>query len=209
MTANTPPKSANAGSSIRLGVRIAIAVFLVALVVAYSVGIVSGAISEARKIDAVHLAFIVLTALIASILVRPEIFERFKRLKLSGFELEMLERVREKQAEQESQLEDIRLILPLLLPETERKHLFNLAQGKTSGYRGNHSLRGELRRLRSIGLLRMKKDKYVGDMKDGGDYDLADFVELTSFGERWVRRISEIETSEVSQGDQSTDTQGA
>jgi hypothetical protein len=209
MTVNTPPKSANVGSSIHLGARIAISVFLVALVIAYSVGIFSGAISEGRKIDAVHLALFLLTALIVAILVQPEIFERFKRLKLSGFELEMLERVREKQAEQESQLEDIRLILPLLLPETERIHLFNLALGKTSGYRGKHSLRGELRRLRSIGLLRMEKDKHIGDMKDGTDFDLAEFVKLTPFGERWVSRISELETSDISQENLSTDTRRA
>jgi hypothetical protein len=189
-------------------VRIAIAVFLVALVVAYSVAIVSGAISEGRKIDAVHFALIVLTALIASLLVQPEIFERFKRLKLSGFELEMLERVRAKQAAQESQLDDIRLILPLLLPEIERNYLLNLARGKTSGYRGNHSLRGQLRRLRSIGLLRMKKDREVGDMKDGVEVDLATFVELTPLGERWVRRIREIEQSELLQENQSMNTQG-
>lgn len=125
MIAKTPPKNLKADSCIYLGVRITIAVFLVALVVAYSVGIVSGAIAEDRRIDAVHLALIALTVLIASMLVQPEIFERFKRLRLSGFELEMLEKVRGKQAEQESQLEDIRLILPLLLPETERKHLSN------------------------------------------------------------------------------------
>jgi hypothetical protein len=208
MTANTPPKSSRAGPSIRLGVRIAIAVFLVALVVAYSVAIVSGAISEGRKIDAVHFALIVLTALIASLLVQPEIFERFKRLKLSGFELEMLERVRAKQAAQESQLDDIRLILPLLLPEIERNYLLNLARGKTSGYRGNHSLRGQLRRLRSIGLLRMKKDREVGDMKDGVEVDLATFVELTPLGEGWVRRIREIEQSELLQENQSMNTQG-
>jgi len=199
MTADTPSKNSKAGSSIRLGVRIAIAVFLVTLVVAYSVGIISGAIAENRKVDAVHFALIVLTVLVASILVQPEIFERFKRFKFSGFELEMLGKVREKQAEQESQLEDIRLILPLLLPETERKHLFNLDRRKTSGYRGSHSLRAELRRLRSIGLLRMKKDKHVGDMKDGSVCDLEDFVELTPLGERWVRRIREIEKAEVSQ----------
>jgi hypothetical protein len=209
MSTDTPHERSKARSSIRLGMRIAIAVLLMTVVVTYSVGIVSGKVPENRKIDAVHFALIVLTAVVASILVQPEILERFKRVKLSGFELEMLEEVREKQVEQASQLKDLRLILPLLLPETERQHLFHLAGGETSGYRGNHALRTELRRLRSIGLLRMKKDKYVGEIKDGAMFDLADVVELTPLGQRWVKRIREIETPEVSQENQAIDAQKA
>jgi hypothetical protein len=209
MNAATSPERSQVSLRIRAGMRIAIAVLLVTMVVAYSVGIISGEIPENRKIDAVHFALIVLAVVVACILVQPEILERFKRVKLSGFELEMLVKVREKQAVHESQLEDIRLILPLLLPETERQHLFHIDRGRTSGHRGNHALRAELRRLRSIGLLRMKKDKHVGEMKDGVMFDLADFVELTPLGERWVRRIREIEKAEGPQGVHAIDEQRA
>jgi hypothetical protein len=98
---------------------------------------------------------------------------------MAGFRLEMLERVKERQAEQEQLIEDINLILPLLLPETEQTHLFNLDQGKAEKYKGSSALRAELRRLRSIGLIRMKEGKHIGDMKNGMEFDLSDFIELT------------------------------
>ena len=58
-----------------------------------------------------------ITGVLTIALVRPQ---TLKRVKLSGFELEMLARVREKQAEHQDQLDGIRLILPLLLPDDER-----------------------------------------------------------------------------------------
>jgi hypothetical protein len=70
----------------------------------------------------------------------------------------MIERVKEN----ENQLNYIRMLIPLLLPETERNHLINLAQGETSNYQGNHELRSELRRLRNIRLIRMVNNKNVG-----------------------------------------------
>lgn len=88
-------------------------------------------------------------------------------------------------------------LLPLLLPKNERIHLVNLAQGRTTPYRGNHPLRGELRRLRSLGLIRMRPGQQVGYMKDGLSYDLATFVELTDLGKRWARTIQEMEKAEA------------
>jgi hypothetical protein len=173
--------------------RIFVAALLVILVLFYSVGVVGGWIDSRSKIDAVHLALIVLTGVLVTALVRPQTLERLKRVKLSGFELEMLARVQERQAEHQDQLDDIRLILPLLLPDTERKHLLNLKSGETQAYRGGHTLRTELRRLRSMRLLQMKPGRQVGELKDNGTFNLADFVELTKNGQRWITRVQEIE----------------
>ena len=177
----------------RRSLRITMATLLVLLVLLYSVGVVGGWINAGSRIDAVHLALIVLTGVVAIALVRPQTLERLKRLKLSGFELEMLARVQEKQAEHQDQLDDIRLILPLLLPDDERKHLLNLQTGETRAYRGSHTLRTELRRLRSMRLVQMKPDRHVSELKDGGAFDLADFLELTKIGQRWITRVREIE----------------
>jgi hypothetical protein len=176
--------------------RVIAAILLIVVLVAYSAAVVLGWIPDGRKIDGVHFALIVLTGLIVVALIQPEAFDRLKRVKLSGFELEVLEKVREKQALQEDQLEDIRLILPLLLPEAARRHLFNLDLGNTSGYQGSHILRGELRRLRSMRLVRMKDGMQISQMKDGSACDLAAFVELTPLGQRWVKRVREIEDAE-------------
>ena len=90
-------------------------------------------------------------------------------------------------------------LLPMLLPKNERAHLINLARQRTAGYRGNHPLRGELRRLRSLGLIRMRPDQQVGHMKDGLSFDLANYVRLTDLGKRWARTIQQIEKAEAEQ----------
>jgi hypothetical protein len=194
--AEIPSVSRHSNGNPQLRMRAAVAVLLIVFVSLYLLAFVLGWIKEGNKIDAVHLALIVLTGVIAVALVQPQAFERLKRLKLSGFELEVLEEVKEKQAAQEDQLEDIRLILPLLLPQADRKHLSNLELKTTADYQGNHGLRAALRRLRSMRLVRMKTDRYIAEMKDGGAYDLADFVELTALGQRWVKRLREIEDTE-------------
>ena len=73
----------------------------------------------------------------------------------------------------------------LALPDTQRKHLLNLAQDKTS-YEGRGSLRAELRQLVSLGLLEKLPGRHIGDMQTGTAYNLADFVKLTDRGRRWV-----------------------
>ena len=145
----------------------------------------------------------VIAVLLIAILIalRPDLVERFKGFEMSGFKIEMLERVRERQAEQAIQLQDMSLMLPLLLPVKERKHLLNLAFGTTNGYRGAHSLRAELRRLRSFDLIRMRGDKHVSMMKDGVVFDLQDFIEPTALGKRWTKRIREIEDREAEGAD--------
>lgn len=120
-----------------------------------------------------------------------------RSLSFGGYKLEMLERVKERQAQQEDQIEDIKLMLPFLLPLHERAHLVNLAQGRTAGYKGNSAVKSELRRLRSFGLIAMRPDQHVGYIKDGATFDLAFYVELTELGKRWVRKIRQIEKSEA------------
>jgi hypothetical protein len=160
---------------------------------AYTIGVVAGFIPESHKLDTVGLAIIALAVVVVTVLVWPEGFGRLKLFELAGFRLEMLERVKERQERQENQLDDISLILPLLFPATERRHLLNLAQGNTTGYVGHAPLRAELRRLRSITLIEMRDNRHVGDMRDGLTFDLADYVKLTPLGERWAKRITEIE----------------
>ena len=178
--------------------------FIVGLVVAvYTVSIVIGKIPDGQRIDAVHFGIILLTVGIILLLLKPNITDRLKRFEGAGFKLEMLEQVKENQDKQALELDqqaqlldDISLMLPLLLPKNERKHLMNLERKKTAGYKGNSAFRSEIRRLRSIGLLEMLKGRYVGHMKSGTDFDLAHYVQLTDLGNRWVARIKQIEEQE-------------
>ena len=59
-------------------------------------------------------------------------------------------------------------------------------------------MRTELRRLRSIKLIEMKKDREVNQMRDDLGFDLADYATLTPLGDRWVKRIKELYDTEVS-----------
>ena len=80
-------------------------------------------------------------------------------------------------------------LLPVLIPEPQRKHLFNIADGKTKGYKGGGTVRAELRHLRSIGLIRKHADRHIGELKSDGTYDLAEILELTDLGRQWVARL--------------------
>jgi Predicted nucleotide-binding protein containing TIR-like domain len=84
---------------------------------------------------------------------------------------------------------DLGLVLPVLLPEPEQRHLLNIAHGKTKDYRGRGSLRSELRHLRSLGLIQTHSGRHVGDLTSGEVRDIADVVELTELGRQWSARL--------------------
>lgn len=86
-------------------------------------------------------------------------------------------------------IEDMELMLSVLIPEPEQKHLLNIADGKTKGYKGGGSLRSELRHLRSIGLIRKRADRNIGELRSEGVYDLTDILELTDLGRQWVAKL--------------------
>jgi hypothetical protein len=85
--------------------------------------------------------------------------------------------------------QDLELLLPVLIPEPEQKHLLNIADGKTKGYKGGGSLRSELRHLRSIGLIRKHAERHIAELKSEGVYDIADIIELTDLGRQWVTKL--------------------
>jgi hypothetical protein len=85
--------------------------------------------------------------------------------------------------------QDLGLLLPVLIPEPEQKHLLNIADGKTKGYKGGGSLRSELRHLRSIGLIRKHADRHIAELKSDGVYDLAEIIEVTDLGRQWVAKL--------------------
>lgn len=184
-------------------------VFAIGLAVAvYTIAIIFGKIPEDQRIDAVHFGIIVIASGIILFLLKPTIPDRLIRFEGAGIKLEMLEQVKEKQFQQAQLLDDISLMLPLLLPKNERKHLMNLDSRKTAGYKGNSAFRSEIRRLRSIGLIVMLQGRYVGHMKSGMEFDLALYVQLTDLGQRWVARIKQIEEHEREPKDSKDDADG-
>lgn len=178
-------RSSNKAHGLRLGA----AIFILLLVAAYTIAIIAG-LPKDRRIDAATLGIIGIAALAATILFRPDVFDRVTRLEIAGWKVE----IEKRQQKQDQQLNDIQLILPVLLPDVERNDLLNLAAGTTSGYKGSHELRTRLRRLRSLKLIGMRPDHMIGGMTNDLAVDIGEFVELTELGERWVSRIKEIES---------------
>jgi hypothetical protein len=97
-------------------------------------------------------------------------------------------------------MQDMGFLLPLLIPEPEQKHLLNIADGKTTGYKGGGGLRSELRHLRSIGLIRKHADRNIGELKSEGVYDLADILELTDLGHQWAAKLRSTGVMRPGQG---------
>jgi hypothetical protein len=163
--------------------------FILILVGAYIIAVLCG-LPKDNRIDAATLGVIGLGILFAIVCLQPHILDRITRFEGPGWKIEMIE---ERQEQQHQQLDDIKLILPILLPEAEQKHLLNLANGATTNYKGNHDLRTELRRLRSLKLLRMLPGKEMSGIANDVTVDIGKFVELTQMGQRWVGRLREIE----------------
>ncbi|HEY2116081.1 MAG TPA: hypothetical protein VGJ51_13375 [Candidatus Angelobacter sp.] len=155
---------------------------------AYIVAVVRG-LPKDNRIDAATLGIIGIGILAAIIVLRPDIFEHVTRLEVAGWKVD----IEKRQEKQDKQLNDIQLILPILLPEAEQKHLLNLASGGQVNEKGNHDLRTQLRRLRSIKLIRMLSGKEVNQITNDLTVNIGQFVELTDLGKRWVSRIQEIE----------------
>ena len=162
------------------------------LATAYTAGVVFGLIPKVQRIDAANLMVLALAALCAILLVNPEALERLRHLKVAGFEFD-LEKIKRRQELQQDQLEAISLLLPLVLRETETKHLRNLGERKTDGYVGNHDMRTELRRVRTMGLIENLPGRSVSEMKDGMNLNLSQYVQLTSFGRRMVTQLEAME----------------
>jgi hypothetical protein len=74
------------------------------------------------------------------------------------------------------------------LTNSEQKHLLNLHHGRTAGYRGNHEVRSELRRLRDLTLI--TNTEPIGSAEDGRTFDLAKLVQLTPLGITWAQRFT-------------------
>jgi hypothetical protein len=173
-------------------------VFIIGLIVfvifgiLYTTAVLFGQITDKQKIDTINLALIALVLLAILILTRPRMFEQLSLVEILGIKLQ-LNRVLDRQAQQETQLQDISLILPLLIPQSERKHLAELGSNQKDLYQRSSSLVRELRRLRSVGLV---TGQAIHRLEHMSDFYLDRYVKLTAFGKSWVDRINEIEKAE-------------
>jgi hypothetical protein len=174
--------------SLPLGFRVGLIAFVI-FGILYTIAVLIGGITDKQKIVTINLGLIALVLLALLVLSRPTMFDQLSLVEIPGIKLQ-LNRVLQAQAQQQNQLEDINLILPLLIPQSERKHLKELGTDKRNLYQGSSSLVQELRRLRSIGLVSGRSIHRLEPMRD---FYLSDYIKLTEFGKLWLDRINQIE----------------
>lgn len=182
------PVDTHKNRSLPLGFRIGLIAFVI-FGIFYTTAVLIGEITDKQKIDTINLGLIALVLLALLVLTRPKMFEQLSLVEVLGIKLQ-LNRVLQAQAQQQNQLEDINLILPLLIPQSERKHLKELGSDQRNLYQGSSSLVQELRRLRSIGLV---TGRSIHRLETTRDFYLGDYIKLTEFGKLWLDRINQIE----------------
>ncbi len=158
------------------------------LLIIYVVAVLMGKISANRRISLADLGIIAILAVAISILFRPQLVRNVQRFEFGTFRFELRDQLRELQDTQKdhsNDLDEIRFVLETLVTADELRHLKNLGKGTTSNYERKDSLQAELRRLRSIGLIKTKR--YIAQMPDR--FDLAEWVELTDRGADYLRRV--------------------
>ncbi|HXU59608.1 MAG TPA: hypothetical protein VN710_12700 [Verrucomicrobiae bacterium] len=177
------------------------------LMVVYVAALVTGHISDKAKIDLSTVAVVLICLCGIFALVTPGMLPAFKEflsrvtsVEIASMKVQVAD-IRAKQLDQSATLELISLILPLVLGDRERKHLVNLYRKRTKDYVGNHDLRAELRRLRYLTLI-VNPGAPIGSAKDASTFDLAELVQLTSFGRKWARQIDDMEKLEQPPGEQ-------
>jgi hypothetical protein len=191
----TPEKSLPkrlAASSI---LRIAAAIGIMVAVFFYIRAILVGAIPERQKLGVAELALIFAAVLVVSSLMHPEFIDRLTRFKVGGVEVE-LEKLQRAQKIQRNELDDLRFVLTLLLRPSELQHLRDLEKGNTKNQVGSHTLRADLRKLRTLGLIRSSEGKKIAGLVDRANADLSQFVELTKRGRDYLERIGDDEDKE-------------
>ena len=173
-------------------IRRIVAVVVIVTICVYIFAVVLGRIPVKQKLGVADIGVIILAAGVASILLRPELLDRISHFKFGELELDWLQKIEADQRKQRDELDDVRFVLTLLLQQNELEHLRNLENGKTQ-YQGNEAVCAELRKLRTLGLIRNRKDRAIGETAAKRTFDLKDIVELTDRGRQYLERLGEYQ----------------
>jgi hypothetical protein len=189
MTQETQPSPGGKPHRTRM-IRIVVAIAVALIVTIYVVRIAVGGIRADQRLSAADVWLLVVAALGVIALLRPELLDRLTHIKFGGFEADLRD-LAEGQRAQQKELDDIRLVLTLLVQKAERNHLENLEKSDSISYEGNHQVRTELRRLRTLGLIRNRRNRFIAELKDGTERELKEIVELTDRGRYYLERVKQ------------------
>jgi hypothetical protein len=184
----------SSGARRRSLLRFALGGIAALLLAAYIAAVIAGKISASHQISAINLIVIVVVLIVIGILVRPEFLNNIQEFGIGGLSVKMRQQLREIQDTQKDQgknLEELHFILETLVTTSEVKHLRKLAAHRTSNYKRSPTLVAEMRRLRDAGLIISRPEHKIGAVP--ATFDLAEWVELTSRGREYLKRLEEFE----------------
>lgn len=165
------------------------AVAVIVAAVAYVVVVLNGTVPSAQKLGWTDLALVILAALIVVALLAPEGLRSVSRVHIGNvLDLELRE-LRRGQEAQKQELDDLRFALTLLVVGPQRDALNDLERAGGREYTGNHEIRTDLRRLAAMGLVRRRPGRHIGELADGKRLNIADVLELTADGRRYLERV--------------------
>lgn len=163
--------------------------------------IVTGTISASRQISIANLVVIVVVLIIVAILIWPQVLGSVQEFGVGGLNIKLAGQVQEIKATTEGHTKDlgeIRLILQSLVTESERKHLKKLAGGTAINYKYTNALLRELRHLRDIGFIELKKDPQGNRPRIGKlpqTFDLGSYLAITKQGNEYIKRMDKLDAS--------------
>jgi len=189
--------ASNAGNKhpARTAIRLALALGIILAISAYIVGIVIGKIQDKQKLGIADVGLLLVSCAAVGVLLRPELLEKITHIKVGSVEFE-LQKLQHDQEKQRDELDDVRFVLTLLLEPSELQHLKNIDKGNTQDYLGRHSVRTELRKLRTLGLIRNRDGHKIAKLADNSEMDLRNIVELTERGRQYLARLAEYSAEE-------------
>ena len=194
----------------RVAIRYVAAGVITIAVLAYILALVLGTLPLQEHIDFAAIILMIVGAVSVALLFSPkwdakliQALTRVRAFQFSSLKIE-LEAIQARQDEQGSRLELLQLLAPLVLTDPEQKHLRNLHHPRGAGYRGNHAVSSELRRLRYLTLI--TNTKPIGSAVDGSIFDLGELVQLTPRGAKWAQELEEMEKTRGDDGQSGDET---
>jgi len=191
-TANLTPAEDVAALPVSV-LRYATAWVLSVAALAYLAAIVLGYIPPDRRLDTTALLCILLVEVTIVMLIYPYVLRHVESLGAGSFHLE-LEQIKREQDMQRSQVNAIAAVLPLMMTEAERKLLLELGREVWKGLEASQEVRDQLRHLRDMRLIQMRRK---GDTIHGipnGPVELLDYVKLTEIGNNFWKELQRLDS---------------
>jgi hypothetical protein len=118
------------------------------------------------------------------------------------------------QRRQEGDINMIKLMLRLILPEYERVHLGGLASADKSYpvivQRGNSTFESELRHLLNLKLVERQGERRLRHLfENDGEYDLKEWLKITSWGREYLAAYEKIQEDHATETSSPPDSEAA